>query len=104
GLKLWNTSISTAATTTQSSRFFTRSFIWQGRSLWAGQLVLGEGVDLGRAPARGGRLADGHFRIPAPQFPQVVVEPGALEQLDQEGPARSQVVVGEVHGQLRQVH
>src|SRR5690606_1749433 len=52
GLKLWNTTISTTATTTQSSRFFTRSFIYGHAhfgtgSLGAGQLVLGEGIDLG---------------------------------------------------------
>src|SRR5690606_1886489 len=110
GLKLWNTIISTMATTTQSSRFLTRSFIQfvpmriGAMLLDMGALALCKRIDFRRALARRRGLADGDPVVAPPQFADVVVEAGAMEQLDQEPAARLQVTVGEVHGELGEVH
>src|SRR3546814_8734468 len=52
-------------------------------------------VDFRRTLARGSRLADHHLGVAPPQFPHVIVEAHALEQLDQQRAAGPQVVVGE---------
>src|SRR5690606_4925901 len=122
GEKLWKTTISTTATTTQSSRFLVKSFILIGSGvpcfpaclyvragvpaslLHPRQLALAEGIDFRRTLARGRRLADGDLLVAASQLAHVVVESHPLEQLDQEGAARAQVVVGELQRQLGQVH
>src|SRR5690606_4372057 len=110
GLKLWNTTISTTATTTQSIRFLTRSFI-QLRSaatpptlLDLCQLALRQRIHFRRTLALCSRLSDHHLGLAPPQFPHVSIASHALEQLDQQRAARPQVVVGEIHRQLRQVH
>src|SRR3546814_16188779 len=103
GLKLWNTTISTTATTTQSIRFLTRSFIQfalRGNAatlLDLCQLALRQRVDFRRTLARGSRLADHHLGVAPPQFPHVIVEAHALEQLDQQRAAGPQGGVGEIH-------
>src|SRR6478672_12011975 len=107
GEKLWNTTISTTATTTQSSKFFARSFMssfWCALGLDPRQLALRQRIHFRRTLARGRGLADHHLGITPPQLPHVVVEPRPLEQLDQERPAFAEVAVGEVHGEFRQVH
>src|SRR3546814_6137936 len=67
------------------------------------QLALRQRVDFRRTLARGSRLADHHLGVAPPQFPHVIVEAHALEQLDQQRAAGPQVVVGEIHRQLRQM-
>src|SRR5690606_6688453 len=110
GLKLWHTIISTMATTTQSSRFLTRSFIQfipvrNGAMLLdMGALALCKRIDFPRALARRRRLADDDPVVAPPQFTDVLVEAHAVEQLDQESAARPQMPVGEIHGQFGQVH
>src|SRR5690606_12154522 len=93
GEKLWNTTISTTATTTHSSKFFARSFMSfpsPPSRLHLRQLAGGKRVHLRRPLARGRRLADRHLGIAPPQLPHVVVETRPLEQLDQERAAGPQ--------------
>ncbi len=65
--------------------------------------ALCQGVDLRGALARRFRLADRYLGITPPQFPHVIIEPHALEQLDQERAIDTKEVVGKIHRQLRQV-
>src|SRR5688572_20516251 len=111
GLKLWNTTISTTATTTHNIKFLAKSFILYSTResrcscrRRAGQLALREGVHLGRPLARRRGFADRHLGITPPQLPHVIVEAHALEQLDQERTAGLQVAVGELHRQFCEVH
>src|SRR3546814_15440366 len=77
GLKLWNTTISTTATTTQSIRFLTRAFIQfalRGNAatlLDLCQLALRQRVDFRRTLARGSWLAGHHLGVAQPPFRHV---------------------------------
>src|SRR5690606_7344228 len=83
------------------SRSFSRSRQVRGNfgkgSLDLGAFALGQGVDLRRALARRGRLADRHLRVATAQLLHVLVESHALEQLDQERAVDLEVAIGEIH-------
>src|SRR3546814_13590804 len=75
GLKLWNTTISTTAPTTQSISFLTRPFIQfalRGNAatlLDLCQLALRQRVDFRRTLAHGSRLAAHHLGVAPPPCP-----------------------------------
>src|ERR1700752_1921699 len=91
GPNAWNTTISTTATITQSSRFLARSFMELFRSpcvnwghfggavsLHLRQLALRQPIHFRRPLSRGRRFADHDLGITTAQVAHVVIEANAL--------------------------